>query len=664
MGFYHLFGTDAEYAYLFNGLNLYYFNFPFHVQGPGTPLHIFAAIVIAVVHLFRNQEPLIEDVMKNPDLYLTALHATLTAVTALLLFILGFKTYKISKNVFGGLFLQLIPFSSWQIFDLMRRYMLENLIIAGVLGFLIILFVFINTPATDKHRVRKYVILFSLVIGFISATKLMYLPIAIIPFLVIPSYKNKGLYVLCSIVAFAIFAFAIFHDWATFFNWHWKNFVHTGQYGKGDASIANSLVFVNNLKSILNTDGAFKILFLLMLGGIILYPVPFLKVKIRDDRKYYALVGIVICMGVMTALVSKQLKYYYMITALLLKVPGAYLLFEIYTRPLKKVSKFLVSIPLVVYLLFIFYRETMVIYSQHDINIQRRENYMDALNFATTNFTKDQPTLLIPDYYGAPYKEYGLFFGISWSGHKMGARYAAVLNKLYPNIYFYNGWNNLFNQWDHSSSYVELLKKYQKIVLFSGDAELEKSLYSKLHGLNRQLDATWKKIKYFPESKGMFYEVSYDSAMSKTPFTFNFNTELVDSSEHKILNEEGFTIGNATTQSTEYARSGKFSCKLTKEEPFGLTSYLSEVQKNEHYVISVWRYDNGNKKAGLVLSANNTKKYYTFQAEPIEEINHWQKLVIDLVVPDTFVNEDFQIYVWNADSAIPAWFDDLTIERR
>lgn len=389
-----------------------------------------------------------------------------------------------------------------------------------------------------------------------------------------------------------------------------------------------------------------------------------MKVKIKDDKKYYALVGMVICMGIMTALVSKQLKYYYMITALLLKVPGAYLLIEIYTRPLKRIMRLLVSIPLVAYLLFTFYRETMVIYSQHDRSIQRRENYMDALHYANTNFAKDQPTLLIPDYYGAPYKEYGIFFGMSWCGPKMGARYAVVLNKLYPNIYFYHGWNNLFNQWDHSSSYVGLLKKYQKMVLFVGDAELEKSLYSKLHGLNRQLDVTWKKIKHFPESKALFYEVSYDSAISKTSYAFNFNAELVDSTEYKFINEEGFTIGNVTTQSAEYARSGKFSCKLVKEDPFGLTCYLSEVQKNEHYTISVWKFDNGNKNAGLVLSANNTEKYYAFQTEPIEKNSHWQKLVIDFVVPDTFVNEDFKIYVWNADSTIPAYFDDLSIERK
>jgi hypothetical protein len=211
---------------------------------------------------------------------------------------------------------------------------------------------------------------------------------------------------------------------------------------------------------------------------------------------------------------------------------------------------------------------------------------------------------------------------------------------------------------------VELLKKYQKIVLFIGDPELEKSLYSKLHGLNRQLDVTWKQIKYFPESKALFYEVSYDSAISNTSYTFNFNAESVDSAEHKFFNDGSFTVGNATTQSAEYARSGKFSCKLDKEEPFGLTSFLSEVQKNEHYIISIWKYDNGNKKAGLVLSSNNTEKYYTFQAEPNEKSEHWQKLVIDFVVPDTFVNEDFKIYVWNADSTIPAYFDDLSVERR
>ena len=182
-----------------------------------------------------------------------------------MLFILGFTTGKISKNVFAGLFLQLTPYSSWQVFDLMRRYMLENMIIAGVLGLLIIVFVFIYTPSTDNHTIRKYLILFSVVIGFISATKLMYLPIAIIPFLLIPGYKNKGLYVLFSIVAFSFLAFAIFHDWATFRDWHLKNFLHTGQYGKGDATIVNIQVFMDNLNTILHTDGTFKILFLLML---------------------------------------------------------------------------------------------------------------------------------------------------------------------------------------------------------------------------------------------------------------------------------------------------------------------------------------------------------------------------------------------------------------
>lgn len=664
MGYYHLFGTDAEYAYLFNGLNLCYLNFPFHVQGPGTPLHIFSAIIMTVVHLFRNQGPLMEDVMKNPDAYLTALHASLTAVTAILLFILGFTVHRVYKNVFAGLFLQLIPYSSWLIFDLMRRYMLENMIMTGVIGLLIILFAFMNTPANDKHTLRKYVLWFSCAIGFISATKLMYLPIAIIPFLVIPGYKNKGLYVLYTMVAFAVLAFAIFHDWATFSNWHLKNFLHTGQYGKGTAAIADVHVFMDNLKTIMHTDGALKILFLLMLGGIILYHIPFLKVKIKDDLKYYALVGIVICMAVMTALVSKQLKYYYMITVLLLKVPGAFLLFEIYTRPLKKTVRLLVGIPLAMYILFLFYRETMVIYSQHDKSIQRREYYMDAVKYATTNFAKDQPTLVIPDYYGAPYKEYGIFFGMAWSGHKMAAKYAVVLNKLYPNIYFYHGWNNLFNQWDHSSSYVDLLRKYQKMVLFVGDPELEKSLYSKLHGLNRQLDVKWKDIKYFPESKAQFYEVSYDSSISNASCTFNFNAELADTAENKFVNEEGLTAGNGATRSAEYARSGKYSSKLDQKEPYGLTCFLSEVQKNEHYTISIWRYDNGNNKAGLVVSSNNSEKYYTFQAEPVEKSGNWQKLVIDLVVPEACVNEDIKIYGWNPDGTVPAYFDDLTIERK
>src|SRR5512133_1764088 len=116
---------------------------------------------------------------------------------------------------------------------------------------MIVLFSYIYHDTSEQRLVKKYIVLFSFVIGFIAATKLMYLPIAIIPFLLIPGYKNKGLYIVLTIIAFSLLAFAIFHGWHTFINWHLNNFMHAGQYGHGEATIVDVSTFKNNLFSIL-----------------------------------------------------------------------------------------------------------------------------------------------------------------------------------------------------------------------------------------------------------------------------------------------------------------------------------------------------------------------------------------------------------------------------
>jgi hypothetical protein len=663
MGYYHLFGTDAEYCYLTNGLNLCCLQFPYHVQGPGTPLHVFSAIVMQITYLFRDQGSIIEDVLKNPDVYINVIIITLTILTSILLFMLGTVVGKVTKNILLGLFIQLIPFSSWQTLDLMRRYMLENMIIAAVLLLMIVTFIFIYKNSLDKRSINKYIVLFSIVIGLIAATKLMYLPIAIIPFLVIPGYRNKLRFVLLSMIAFCIMAFAIFHDWATFWNWHVQNFIHSGQYGKGEASIINMHVFTSNFKTVLRTDGLFMNVFILLFAGGLFYHLPFLKVKKENDTQYFALIGIVICMAVMTFLVSKQLKYYYMITAIMLEIPGVLLIIEIFTRPVSKLLKTIIFLSVAIYLGYKCYGEIIANFYAHERNVQRRENYMDAYRFANTEL-KGQPTLLISDYYGAPYREYGVYFGICWCGPTMAARYAPTLNELYPNVYIHHGWNNLFNQWSHSYSYIDLLKKYKKVVLYVGDENLEKSLDSKLNGLNRRLDVRRELIKSFPKARATFYYVYLDSVKNVQAYTFFFDAEKVDSTRQFFFSREGFPAQNGSTQSDEFAHSGKYSSKLVKDNPYGMTCALSEVQKEDQYQVSVWRYNNGNSKAGLVISGNNPDKYYVFQSNSSVEEKGWQKLEYTLTVPESLVNEDVKIYLWNMDEKTPAYFDDLMIERK
>ncbi|MFO7656118.1 MAG: hypothetical protein R6W78_03560, partial [Bacteroidales bacterium] len=120
VGYYHLFTSDPAYAYLLNGLALCDFNIPWLVQGPGTPLILYCAIVMPVVHLFRGQDTLIIDVMQNPDIYLSIITTSVIAIQSLLLFLMGLLIFKSSKKILTGLFFQLTPFVSCVLIEILR----------------------------------------------------------------------------------------------------------------------------------------------------------------------------------------------------------------------------------------------------------------------------------------------------------------------------------------------------------------------------------------------------------------------------------------------------------------------------------------------------------------------------------------------------------------
>ena len=126
---------------------------------------------------------------------------------------------------------------------------------------------------------------------------------------------------------------------------------------------------------------------------------------------------------------------------------------------------------------------------------------------------------------------------------------------------------------------------------------------------------------------------------------------------------KGINAGNGNTQSSDFARSGRYSCKLTKESPFGITSIVSEVNADEHFKISVWRYVNSNNNAGLAVAANDVNKLYVFKTESFINENHWQKIEIDFKIPVAAHMQDLKIYCWNNDPGLPAYFDDLKIEK-
>jgi hypothetical protein len=664
IGSYYLLSVDPEYCYLFNGLNIAHLSFPWHVDHPGTPLQVLIAIVIRIVHLFHNNNiHLDKDLFNNPELYLSAIINTILMLQGIVLFTTGHIIYKRSNNLLTAIFFQYTPFVSFSILYLLGAILVEQLLIIIVICLILIVFLYLKNENFKQKLIDKYLILFSIIIGLGMATKIIFFPLLFIPLMLLPGIKKKVLYLILTIISFVLFAFPILNRLGYFRDWIVNLFMHSGFYGNGPKTVIETGTFISNLKIIFTTDIFFTIVFFAIILGCVLYLLPFLKVKKKNDRQLKCLVGVAIAMILIILLVAKHYNYRYLMSALLLMTLGIYLLISIYTRQIYFLKKKYIVLPLIIVLLgYVFHFEVKKIFSAYLYQKRINESYYNTINIIEKNY-KNSPTLILANYMGTPYKEYGLFFGTAWCGEKMRNYYSSTLIDLYPYTYIYHGWNNLFNYWNNSYSYIDLLKKYRNIILFSGNPEFEKSLNSKFFGINRQKDTKINKVFFNDKTNESIYTIKYDTLYNREKIVYSCDAEKTDSSKNKFIGGDSLIFENGYTQSSEKHRSGNYSVKLTKDNPYAMTSYISEIKNGEHYKISVWIYNNGNSNAGIIITSKDSVSYYQFQTESTVTIGDWKKIEFDFTATQLLNNQDIKLGCLNNNKDLPAYFDDLLIQK-
>lgn len=136
------------------------------------------------------------------------------------------------------------------------------------------------------------------------------------------------------------------------------------------------------------------------------------------------------------------------------------------------------------------------------------------------------------------------------------------------------------------------------------------------------------------------------------------DVEHLAANNTEFLGEPDSTIfRNGQTQSSDYARNGKYSCKVQKDLPYGCTIKVSDLQFGESLVTSVWRkVGNG---GNLIASAPD---FYSNNSEIVETIEGWEKLGIEIFISKELENKDLDFYMFNPNEE-PAYFDDFEILR-
>jgi len=112
------------------------------------------------------------------------------------------------------------------------------------------------------------------------------------------------------------------------------------------------------------------------------------------------------------------------------------------------------------------------------------------------------------------------------------------------------------------------------------------------------------------------------------------------------------------TQTDSLAHSGKYSCRLDKKDPYGMTIRIKGALAGESFVINAWR-KNGVKINGTMIVSTDAG-FYNNQYKEMESAAGWQKISKELFITKEHEGQEFVIYLL-CDGDAPVLFDDMEI---
>ncbi len=439
-GYFFLHCVDPEYGYLLSGLLLA--NLRPEIQfitNPGVPLHYLVAIVIHIIHLFRPGQPLVDDVLTHPELYIKGVLYSINILNAGVVFYLGVAAYKYTRTMIVSLFLQLLPYTNLLTLESLSRMMPEALMIIIISFWLIVLLKMLYQSPPPVYYI-KYCLVFGLLFATGLADKLTFLPFLAIPLIMLPDWKNRLYFIVFSIVFFLIIAFPVTLKYRFFITWVTDIISHTGSYGGGNPGLVIWNEFADHFMLHLKNTPFLVISTILLIVAVFLHAV-FTKQPSQEDRLRVKIsVSLIVTVFLAYIIASKHFAYHYMNPAILLTVFIIVLFFELFRS---KISRKILNTCYVVTALL------LIINIVPKMNLQLAQ--MEKVTTTKTNAWKHfkpaldtGPNIICPSYYGCSSVEYALTYGLQVNNARDAKFLYERIKELYPQNDMYFSWGKIF----------------------------------------------------------------------------------------------------------------------------------------------------------------------------------------------------------------------------
>ncbi len=651
------YSTDPESAYLLNGININMLRAVGHFDNPGTPVQIYSAIILRCTHILRFTGTDLEtDVLLHSEYYIEVLRHSLIVMNAVVLFFLAFVAFSLFGNIWLALLLQISPFLSVTLIEeLFTKVAPEPFLFATVAILTMLLFEYY---ASANRQNKKYLYAFALLSGFGLATKMTFLPLVIIPFIILDGLGRKFVYSLLVIPAFILFTLPAAKGYPYMAKWFLNLGTHTGTYGQGSTGFIDPAQYARALVQIITNNKELTTVFLV--SALVLIAYIFLRKRltaINPGKEPLILFSLFIAQAGSILMVAKHYhSNHYLFPALSLTGPVVVFIYLFLNSHLKEKGKkllrtglpFIVSLVLVAALLH--KSDITLAYNGYRMSNQDTDETMSRIESNYNGYVKTY-------YYPTSFNEYS---SLRWGNIYSRQIHTDRLVQLFPEGLFYNAWDKSFQLWETSISPAEFLKKYGgKILLIGGPKTAEEIKMVEEAGLKlNKLSEGRLQVIYEVDTAGSSF---FKATTHVTPPSWKTESGFETFSDNKqwvMAGDEKFCENTALT--TEKPRTGKYSFSLPGMDIFALNYELRNIKPGKLYGISIWRFG-GDEESALVVSAQNSDNFY-IKSKGVTEKDAlgWSKIVLNFKIPDGFADDRLKVYLWNHSNK-PVWFDDIEI---
>jgi len=435
--FFYSFSADPAYVYLVSSLNVAILRFDLigHTDHPGTPLQLFGGIVIRFLHPFDSDSVLINKIFENPEFYITAIVWALIALTFLVFFVSGLMVYRSTESLWLALLVQAGPFfSSLTVYESLARFRPETPLV--FVTQLLITFVVISIfgGSHDKKDPMLY-LKFSILSGLGLALKYTFLPLILLPLVVLNGRKEKIKYLIVTFLVFTIFIVPILPQFHRSLEFVAVNILSTQAYGSGSFGLWEPHIALNGVTTLLIAE---PVMFFLVL----MFPIFLIYFRLsgrvpknfsRNSRYRLILICLVI-ISLQLIIFFKNHTLRYFLPTVFLTIPFGLAFFSLISSYMfnGKLSRAILAsarVKLVLGVFLIFYI-SLNLYNYFDVfkkySVNRREQHKIL--------SSSQGLKLFGYMCSVP--DAGLYLGNSYSNYYYSDHYTSV----YGDAYTFNAW--------------------------------------------------------------------------------------------------------------------------------------------------------------------------------------------------------------------------------